>query len=65
MNIDRYWTKYEKLLIKNVQNDYRIHNLGFILVFFNIYKSVYIIHKNLFKEENWYDIISWYRKVIW
>lgn len=65
MNIDRYWTKYEKILIKNVQKDYRIHNIGFILVFFNIYKSVYIIHKNLFKEENWYDIISWYRKVIW
>lgn len=65
MNIDRYWTKYEKILIKNVQKDYRIHNIGFILVFFNIYKSVYIIHKNLFKEENWHDIISWYRKVIW
>lgn len=65
MNIDRYWTKYEKILIKNVKKDYTIHNIGFILVFFNIYKSVYIIHKNLFKEENWYDIISWYRKVIW
>lgn len=57
MDIDRYWTKYKKIKIKNVQKDYTIHKVGFILVFFDIYKSVYIIHKNLFKEENWYDII--------
>lgn len=58
MDIDRYSTKYEKILIKNVQKDYKVHKVGFILVSFNIYKSVYMIYKNLFKEENWYGIID-------
>lgn len=65
MDIDRYSTKYEKILIKNVQKDYKVHKVGFILVNFNIYKSVYMIYKNLFKEENWYGIISLYGKISW
>lgn len=65
MDIDRYSTKYEKILIKNVQKDYKVHKVWFILVNFNIYKSVYMIYKNLFKEENWYGIISLYRKISW